>query len=318
MGGVGEGVPAAAVQSREIARIGAQRRARLNLDIPTLKDIPLSEPAPEFVSGVAPSKLQLSLKITRYEDGLRCVGYRMKPANGSMSVMGLSAGSAGSSSLDKAAVSDGTRAASSIARSRSLVTHRARCLGARYLWTFTKRGKFVTSDEVWTAWKRFSRLFDVRFGRRMRYVAVPELHGDGETWHLHVAFGEWFDVVTLRVLWYRALGGRGNERADETPGSVNAKDKKFRSGRSSARRVAGYIAKYVGKGFERGGANRRVFAASSGLRPLELARWHAPFDGGLEELAFAALRWVGEAFGLEYCDCWFDRGSLMDLFVLQF
>ncbi len=123
----------------------------------------------------------------------------------------------------------------------------------------------------------------------MLYVAVPELHGDGETWHLHVGLSQWIDVVTLRPLWYRALGGTGHEVEGETPGSVNAKS--FR-GRQGALRMAKYIAGYVGKGFERGACNKRVFAAAMGLHPASTGRWHCCYDVGHEALAMTLVEWV--------------------------
>ena len=167
---------------------------------------------------------------------------------------------------------EGERFEASVRRSRSVVRHKARCLAVMYLWTFTKRGKFSSRDDLWLAWREFERMALKRFGARWRYVAVPELHSDGVTWHLHVAVAEWFDVSALRVLWYRALGGTGAEQGDATPGSVNAKDFRRRGG---ARRIWSYIAKYVGKGVSSSEPFRRSFSTSKGIRPLGVSVLHA-------------------------------------------
>jgi hypothetical protein len=166
------------------------------------------------------------------------------------------------------------------------------------MWTFTKRGKFASSDEVWAAWKLFRQLMARRFKKqKFEFVAVPELHSDGETWHLHVLFGRLYMVEMLRAFWYRSLGGTGKERGDQTPGSVNVKS--LRARHSSGRGAARYIAGYVGKGFERGGANKRVFSASVGLAPVDVKRWRDPFDETIIGFADSVGRWLRDHFAFQ-------------------
>jgi len=188
-------------------------------------------------------------------------------------------------------------------------------MGLHSLWTFTKRGKFSSSQEVWAAWRLFSQQMRRRYGDRWKYVAVPELHADGETWHLHVAFSSFYWVGTLRRFWYRALGGSGVEVGDETPGSVNAK--RIGRGHSNARRCSSYLAKYVGKGFERSGANKRVFAASACLGPVSDERWHGIYDDGPADVAAAVGRWLYEAYGYARSEAHFYREPFLEGFVVD-
>ena len=241
----------------------------------------------------------LGAKVTSYPDGLRVVLFRSGQRGAAVTAAGSVRDADSSSGTSERSISSSDaaeRLSSSIARSRRLVVHRARSLNPCAMWTFTRRGKFESSADAWAVWARFARLMRLRFGAGWRYVAVPELHGDGETWHLHVLVDRFYMVETLRVLWQRALGGTGQERGDQTLGNVHVKASRTR--RASARRFAAYVSKYVGKGFERSGANRRVFAASVGLRPIAATRWHCPYDIGLGEFIDSFERWLRESFGV--------------------
>ena len=254
---------------------------KVTLDPPIVWDVVLAE-----VAEGRPGPGQLGAKVVTYSDGVRVSIWR-RPEFRCSSREADESGSAPDVALSSTGPNSGTsedgqsRSDASIARSRKLVRHRARCLGVHSLWTFTKRGKFDSLDDVWLSWRRFHQLMRRRYRAKWRYVAVPELHADGETWHLHVLFGDFYLVETLRRFWYRALGATGNETGDSTPGSVNVK--KLRASCSSARGAANYVAKYVGKGFERGGHNRRVFSCSAGLHPVAVARWRSPVDVGIVE-----------------------------------
>lgn len=256
---------------------------------------------PEVMEGGPTCLGQPGVKVTVYSDVVRVSLYRSGSGTAGVRAGGGSArdadASSGHSSEKPSDVPGGSRSGSSIARSRKLVVHRARCLQACAMWTFTKRGKFATVDELWAAWRAFSKSAVRRFGEKWRYVAVPELHADGETWHLHVLVDRFYMVETLRILWGRALGGTGRERGDQTKGNVHVKASRSRG--ATARRFASYVAKYVGKGFERGGSGRRLFSASAGLHPREVARGRSPVDVGLVEFADSVGRWLRERFGVE-------------------
>jgi hypothetical protein len=161
-------------------------------------------------------------------------------------------------------------------RRRAARSLRYRCLAlkADHMLTFTKRGKFDSVDDVRDAWRRFYKLLQKFPNLDFRYVAVPEMHGDGRTWHLHVAVRGRYDVVMLRALWYRALGGKGNERGEAAPGSLNARY--FHSRRKSALQVAGYMSKYMSKSFVSTGGGRKSYWASNGLVPEAVHRFYEP------------------------------------------
>jgi hypothetical protein len=189
------------------------------------------------------------------------------------------------------------RSEASIQRTKRLVVHRVRSLAPTALWTFTKRGKFASPDELWAAWRLFTQSMRRRFGTKFRYVAVPELHSDGVTWHMHVAFDRFYMVETLRKWWYCALGGTGREAGSATPGSVNVKS--LRARYTAGRRVAGYVASYIGKGLSSGSVARRLFGASVGLHPRRVVRWHCPYDHGLPEFFDAVSERSRLDFGVE-------------------
>jgi hypothetical protein len=135
-----------------------------------------------------------------------------------------------------------------------------------------------------------------RHADRWRYVAVPELHADGETWHLHVLVDRVYLAEAMRLHWSRALGGTGSERGVETLGNVNVK--RLSASRRTSRGAASYIAKYVGKGFGLGSAHRRIFAASTGLDPVHDCRWVHVHDIGFSAMAFTVGRGLRECFGV--------------------
>jgi len=258
--------------------------------------------------GRAPCALMWSVKLVEYPDGFRVSCYR-RPGEGAVSRYGApDADSSLSPSTACSTRADGARSESSLRRSRALVLHRMRCLAPHSLWTFTRRGKFASLDELWRAWSLFRWSARRRLGDQWQFVAVPELHADGQTWHLHVAFNRWCDVVTLRRLWYRALGGSGDERGSETPGNVDVKS--FGRGSASPKRLARYLSKYVGKGFERSSANRRIFASSIGLHPARVERWFHAFDDGVITLASTVGRWLYNRFGVAKGDAWFYSGAV--------
>lgn len=224
--------------------------------------------------------------------------------------------------------SDQGRFKSSITRARQTLRNRCKQLCPDRMLTLTKRGKFESVDELWKAFKEFSRLMLVRFGEQWRYVACPELHGDGVTYHMHVAVRGFFWVDAVRAIWYRALGGKGNERGEDTPGGINISDprkyeKRGGTRASRIRRLASYIAKYVGKGFDARNRGRRLFSSSSGLDPDRVERWRVrEWDGTPQLVAslqneFAASGGAGEGIAYFWSRHRADGRLLMTGFVLS-
>jgi hypothetical protein len=176
------------------------------------------------------------------------------------------------------------------------------------MWTFTKRNKFETLDDLWTAWAEFNRLADKRFRGRWIYVSVPEQHADG-TWHMHAGVRGFFMANTLRFLWHKALGSPGLMRGADSPGNVDAKE--FRG--SGPRAIAAYISKYVGKGFGAVATHRRLFSSSVGICPLDQRVFHfrdwmtfpdmAKAVAALLESMFPGNDWRCRWFGEEGRQC---------------
>lgn len=207
------------------------------------------------------------------------------------------------SSLERA--DEQIRFESSIARSRASCMRRCLALQADHMLTLTKRGKFQTIDEAWTAFEIFSKSMRRKFGARWRFVAVPELHKEGG-WHMHVALNGYWWVGLLRRLWMRALGGKGNEQGDATPGNIDIKS--FARVRRSGWRIARYIAKYLGKGFSALDRGRRSYSASVGLHPDRVTRWREPLHCGYSDAAYALQRRLSDAWGVGRTSTYFwDR-----------
>lgn len=178
---------------------------------------------------------------------------------------------------------DAVRLACNVRRAKCMVRHKIRCIGGDHMWTFGKRGKFATVDDLWAAWARFERIAIKRLGR-FPYVAVPELHADGQTWHLHVAVVGILMVESIRAWWSIALGGTGLERGEFTLGNVHAKYFKGKGPKAVYR----YIAKYVGEDIGAAAARRKSFSCSRGIVPRSVYRWRASTVGvgGTEAMDF--------------------------------
>lgn len=178
---------------------------------------------------------------------------------------------------------DAERLACNVRRAKCMVRHKIRCFGGDHLWTFTRRGKFATVDDLWLVWARFERLAMKRWPG-FQYVAVPERHADGQTWHLHVAVKGMRMVESLRKMWSIALGGTGGESGPETLGNVNAK---YFKGRGS-KPVYRYISKYVGEDIGAALCARKSYSCSRGIVPLSVRRFRASTwgVGGMEAMKF--------------------------------
>lgn len=181
----------------------------------------------------------------------------------------------------------------SIKRSKRTLREKCFSLDADHMLTLTKRGKFSSVDELWRVFNLFNRLMTKLYKDRWQYVAVPELHADGETYHMHCAIHGHFWAGVVRKIWLRSLGGKGNETGTESPGNIDLKAfRKHRAGAAAIRRVAGYISKYVGKGFGPGSHSRRLYSSSRGLGPAEVQRFFIRDWLGVPQVATAIQRWL--------------------------
>jgi hypothetical protein len=132
-----------------------------------------------------------------------------------------------------------------------------------HLLSFTYRENMTDRERLKEDWKRFRRLFLVRYPE-WRYVSVVEEQDRGSL-HIHCAVHGKQDIRWLLRCWLLAIGQpleevnwwllHGVKLAEKSLGAVNVKapDKRW-SGSSSWRagKLAGYLSKYLGKEFEQG------------------------------------------------------------------
>ena len=144
------------------------------------------------------------------------------------------------------------------------------------LLTLTTRNLLREYDDVTSAWKRFMRILE-SINEKFDYVAVPELHKNGEHFHIHAAINGFSRDETLRRCWQIALGGKGNEKGAEAIGNVNIKRNKrnlFDKNKQTIG-IAKYISKYITKSYlEHHRFNRKRYWAPRSIKlPETMAEW---------------------------------------------
>jgi hypothetical protein len=146
------------------------------------------------------------------------------------------------------------------------------------IWTLTARGRIATYAEAWALWGKFEVECSKRFAR-FKCVAVVEPHQiDG--YHIHFVTNGFFLVSSMRLWWHRILTGRalsGILRGEESPGNVQVGNP------HGSRKIAKYLAKYLGKSFA-GLQSVRIkrYAASKGIRAPVVTRTRMPSSMGGE------------------------------------
>ena len=144
------------------------------------------------------------------------------------------------------------------------------------LLTVTSRNLLTDYDQLTATWKRFMRLLE-NAGEKFEYVAVPELHKNGEHYHIHAAINGFARVELLRRCWQIALGGKGDERGENALGNVDIKSSR-RKGQHKSKQaigVAKYISKYITKSYiEHHQFNRKRYWAPRSIKlPDSTAEW---------------------------------------------
>lgn len=193
----------------------------------------------------------------------------------------------------------------SVARARASVRRLALTIEVDRLLTLTYRDNVIDMHRAWKDFKRFARLVRSRY-KQWRYVAVPERQGRGAV-HFHIGIKGWQDVVFLRECWHRAIGS--------SDGNIDVKlFKPMKSGGARAVKIAGYISKYMGKGFEDGqelrdfGGHR--YRASYGVKIvmgahwLRATNWRDACRETLDVLRLAGVRPGGVMFADDWSVCW--------------
>jgi hypothetical protein len=146
--------------------------------------------------------------------------------------------------------------------------------------TLTFAPPFCTDPtELRAHMRRFVRRLRCDKGERFPYVWVPELHKDGERFHVHMGLADFIAKERLGELWGH--------------GFVDVRRRRRRKGdgaNDSARTAARYISKYVGKAFDAGqsiGCHR--YEVAQGFQPR---RESLVFDTEAE-----ARAWLAEQMG---------------------
>jgi hypothetical protein len=129
---------------------------------------------------------------------------------------------------------------------------------------------------------RFVRRLRCERGQKFAYVWVPELHKDGERFHVHMGLGEYIAKARLGELWGHGFVDIRLIRSRETASA----------GSDHARQAARYLSKYVGKAFDAGeaiGCHR--YEVAQGFQPSKDTR---VFDSEAEARAWASTMMGGD------------------------
>lgn len=213
---------------------------------------------------------------------------------------------------DPEAVSEAKKAENhqrSVTRAKQNIRWNVRQMEADRLFTVTYRENMEDREKLKADVKRFLRL--VRNGWAgqggnpdWRYVAVVERQERG-AFHVHFAVKGWQKISFLRAAWYKALGGTGKEKGDETPGQVDVTGPKKARWGTKVREwknasLSAYITKYIAKTFDEESTEKKRYWHSKDLIVPVKER----FVLGATDLVSA----IKEAMGLLY----FNYGVAID------
>jgi len=184
----------------------------------------------------------------------------------------------------------------SVKRAKQQVRLRCKAIGADRMITLTYRENMMDKE-------RLKRDFDA-LRRRLRawgqfhYVAVAERQKRG-AWHLHIALRGRQNYRVLRAIWQSIVG--------EGMGQVNVRNP-FRE-KGLRHKLAGYLAKYIGKGFETHELNEKRYWTSRGVVvPEALPIDHITSDDPVVamKIAVAAAEAVGAS--MARCQMFWNQG----------
>lgn len=161
-------------------------------------------------------------------------------------------------------------------RAARKVRHLCLEIRADRLLTLTSRNKLKEFDEVTATWKKFMRILE-NAGEKFEYVAVPELHKNGEHFHIHAAINGFVRADMLRRCWQIALGGKGDESGQNALGNVDIKRNKRKHYDKNRQTIgiARYISKYITKSYlEHHRFNRKRYWAPRSIKlPESSGEW---------------------------------------------
>ena len=127
----------------------------------------------------------------------------------------------------------------SVARARTKVRRLCLTMCCDRLLTLTFRENLEDLDVAWDRFKYFTKLCRAKWGKKFRYVAVPEYQKRGAV-HFHIAIAGYMKANVVRKMWRRAAGRYGGNIDITNP-------KKFGKGNWNPKRIANYISKYISK-----------------------------------------------------------------------
>lgn len=108
-------------------------------------------------------------------------------------------------------------------------------------------------------------------------MAVPELHKNGEHFHIHAAINGFVRAEMLRRCWQIALGGKGDESGQNALGNVDIKRNKRKHYDKNKQTIgiARYISKYITKSYlEHHRFNRKRYWAPRTIKlPESSGEW---------------------------------------------
>lgn len=169
-----------------------------------------------------------------------------------------------------------------ISRARCRLRRAIQGAGLDTLWTATYEVSELSLAQAKEDFARFARRMRETFGRFPYAVVYERQEGRGQkegnagSWHVHFATRGFYDWSAVRRLW-----GKGHVQYQ----------KPKRSGRWVPAKMAGYLAKYLGKAMQEAQGDR-LYSRSEGLEIPE----------GLE-IRFASygamMQWVEREFGQE-------------------
>jgi len=143
---------------------------------------------------------------------------------------------------------------SSMSRARRRVKELVHQMCPDTLLTLTYRANVTDEKEAWSTFQRFCRQMKKRFPGWC-YVAVPELQERG-AWHWHLCIRGWYDAVTLRNMWRRAVG--------DLQGNIDLDHRGWIRNRS---KMATYLGKYITKSGVFVAINRRRYSSGGKIPP---------------------------------------------------
>lgn len=180
------------------------------------------------------------------------------------------------------------------------------------LLTLTYRENMQDRERCYADFKRFLRLARAE-GLQLHYVAVPEVQQRG-AYHVHLAVRGWQKISVIRKCWYKALGGKGDERGSDTPGQVDVTKPRAGAGagwmRWNSTELAKYIVKYMAKTFSEVAEEKCRYWQSRGIpKPVVDKIWLASAD--MEATILQSVSLLQTLYGLRGAewDMWLSPDS---------